>query len=307
MVFEPELFEKLEPGYADTYAYLRKNEPSKSGFWRRLSKNGAAVIGLTLIFILTLLAIFGPEISGYSYDEQDLSKINQPPGLDHWFGTDSLGRDMFTRIWYGARISLTVGLATSMICLVLGVGYGGIAGYLGGRIDNVMMRLIEVLSGIPFILYAILLLVVLEPGLMSIITALGISLWVTMARIVRGEMLRLREQEYVLAAKTMGGGLRHILFRHLIPNSMGAIIVTVTFTIPEAIFSEAFLSFLGLGVNIPKASWGVIASEGVASIGIYPWQMLFPAALITITMLAFNFMGNGLREALDPRLGNKEA
>lgn len=307
MVYGPELFEKLEPGYAETYCTSQKRKPSKGGFWLRLRKNGAAVIGLTVITALTLLAVFGPMISGYSYDEQNLAQINQSPGLEHWFGTDSLGRDLFTRIWYGARISMSIGLATSMICLIIGVGYGGIAGFFGGRIDNIMMRLIEVISGIPFILYVILLLVVLGPGFLSIITALGISLWITMARIVRGEMLMLREQEYVLAAKTMGGGLIHILSRHLIPNAMGSIIVTVTFTVPEAIFSEAFLSFLGLGVSVPKASWGMIASEGVASIGIYPWQLLLPAGLITLTMLAFNFLGNGLREALDPRLGNKEA
>lgn len=306
MLYGPEVFEKLEPGCADKLgSEIRVS--AKVCFWHRLKTNGAAIMGLSLIIILTLFTVIGPEISGYSYDEQDLFQINQPPGTEHWFGTDSLGRDMFTRVWYGARISLTIGLVTSLICLILGVGYGGVAGYFGGTIDNILMRFVEVISGIPFILYVILLLVVFEPGMLSIIMALGISLWVTMARIVRGEMLKLREQEYVLASKVMGGGLIHILFRHLIPNSLGTIVVTVTFTVPEAIFSEAFLSFMGLGVNVPKASWGVIASEGVASLGTYPWQLLFPAALITITMLAFNFLGNGLRDALDPRLGNKEA
>lgn len=264
--------------------------------------NGPMIVGLAVIVILGLMAVIGPYVSGYTFDEQNLNFINQPPGGDYWFGTDSLGRDLFTRVWYGARISLTIGLVTSFICLVIGVAYGGISGYAGGRTDEVMMRFIEIISGIPFILYVILLLVILGPGISSIFAALGMSMWVQMARIVRGEMLVLREQEYVLAAKALGGGTLHILLKHLIPNCMGSIIVSVTFTVPEAIFAEAFLSFIGLGVRIPAASWGVLTSEGVGSIGIYPWQLFFPAVMITLTMLGFNFLGNGLRDALDPRL-----
>lgn len=300
MIYDRELFEPLDKnhGAADNHLSTGQEETT-----RRFKINGSMLVGLMVIVILGLMALIGPHISGYTYDEQNLNLINQPPGDDHWFGTDSLGRDLFTRVWYGARISLTIGIVTSFICLVIGVAYGGISGYLGGRTDDVMMRLIEIISGIPFILYVILLLVILGPGMSSIFVALGMSLWVQMARIVRGEILILREQEYVLAAKTLGGSTWHILFKHLIPNCLGSIIVTVTFTVPEAIFAEAFLSFIGLGVQIPAASWGVLTNEGIGSIGIYPWQLLFPASLITVTMLGFNFLGNGLRDSLDPRLG----
>lgn len=300
MIYDKELFEPLDKNHdsaPNQLCYADRKETS-----RRFKVNGPMLVGLTVIILLGVMALIGPEISGYTYDEQNLNLTNNPPGAEHWFGTDSLGRDLFTRVWLGARISLTIGIVTSFICLVIGVIYGGISGYLGGRTDEVMMRLIEIISGIPFILYVILLLVILGPGMTSIFLALGMSLWVQMARIVRGEMLILREQEYVLAAKTLGGGTWHILFKHLIPNCLGSIIVTVTFTIPEAIFAEAFLSFIGLGVQIPAASWGVLTSEGVDSIAVYPWQLLFPAFLITVTMLGFNFLGNGLRDALDPRL-----
>lgn len=300
MIYNKELFEPLDKNNNDIANHCHYSD--REDTVRQFEINSSMMVGLTVIVILGLMALIGPYISGYSYDEQNLNLINQAPGADHWFGTDSLGRDLFTRVWLGARISLTVGVVTSIICLVIGVAYGGLSGFLGGRTDTIMMRIIEIISSIPFILYVILLLVILGPGMSSIFIALGLSLWVQMARIVRGEMLILREQEYVLAAKTLGGGTWHILFKHLIPNCLGSIIVTVTFTIPEAIFAEAFLSFIGLGVQIPAASWGVLTSEGVGSIGIYPWQLLFPASLITITMLGFNFLGNGLRDALDPRL-----
>lgn len=302
MTYNPELFEPLIRNSTEADKITAPSTTYWSDVWRRLKKNRLAVLGLVLIVLLALLAIFGPFISGYSYEEQNLYETNRGPGASHWFGTDSLGRDMFTRVWYGARISLTIGLVTSLICLIIGVTYGGISGYVGGRVDDIMMRFVEVMSGIPFILYVILLMVVMEPGLKTIFIALGISYWLTMARIVRGQVLSLKEQEYVLAARALGGGLWRILFKHLVPNTMGPIIVTMTLTVPDAIFTEAFLSFLGLGVSIPKASWGFLANEGVESIGIYPWQLFFPAFFISITMLAFNFLGNGLRDALDPRL-----
>jgi oligopeptide transport system permease protein len=220
---------------------------------------------------------------------------------EHWLGTDDLGRDLLTRIMYGARISLTVGFVASFINLTVGVVYGGISGYYGGHVDNIMMRIVEVLSGIPLLLYVILLMVVLKPGLQNILIALGLVYWLGMARIVRGQILSLKEQDYVLAARTIGADNWRIILKHLIPNAMGPIIVTATLNIPQAIFTEAFLSFIGLGVNAPMASWGVLANDALPSFQTYPWQLFFPAVAISITMLAFNFLGDGLRDALDPK------
>lgn len=269
--------------------------------WQRLKQNKLAMIGLYTIIIIIIVALIGPGFSSIAYSDQDLLAANQPPSAKHWFGTDPLGRDLFIRVLYGARISLAIGIVASLINLTIGVAYGGIAGFFGGRVDRLMMNIVDVLYGIPVLLYVILLMVVLKPGLTSIFVALGIAYWLGMARIVRGQVLSLKEQEYILAARTLGAGSWRIIFRHLIPNSIGPIIITLTFAIPEAIFAEAFLSFIGLGVAAPMASWGVLASEGVTSIRSYPFQLLFPAAAISITMLAFNFLGDGLRDALDPR------
>lgn len=270
--------------------------------WRRLKKNKLAMLGLYIILFIILAAVAGPWLSPLSYSAQNLNLTNTPPSAAHWFGTDNLGRDLFIRVLYGARISLSIGIVASLINLTIGVIYGGLAGYLGGRTDRMMMNLVDVLYGIPLLLYVILLMVVLKPGLTNIYIALGIAYWLGMARIVRGQILSLKEQEYVLAARTLGAGTWRILLRHLIPNSLGPIIITMTLAIPEAIFAEAFLSFIGLGVSAPMASWGVLASEGVTSLRSYPFQLLFPAMAISITMLAFNFLGDGLRDALDPRV-----
>lgn len=270
--------------------------------WRRLQKNKLAMAGLAVIVFIALMAAVGPLFSPYSYSDQVLADANQPPSAQHWFGTDNLGRDLFTRVLYGARISLSIGIVASLINLTIGVVYGGISGYFGGRVDSVMMRLVDILYGIPLLLFVILLMVVLKPGLTNIFIALGLVYWLGMARIVRGQVLAIKEQEYVLAARLVGAGARRIILRHLVPNSMGPIIVTLTLSIPEAIFTEAFLSFIGLGVSAPMASWGVLASESLAGLRSYPFQLLYPALAISITMLAFNFLGDGLRDALDPRM-----
>lgn len=270
--------------------------------WRRLKKNKLAMLGLYIILFIVLIAVIGPWLSSLSYSDQNLNATNRPPSAEHLFGTDNLGRDLFIRVLYGARISLSIGIVASLINLTIGVVYGGIAGYFGGRIDRVMMNIVDILYGIPVLLYVILLMVLLTPGLTNIFIALGISYWLGMSRIVRGQILSLKEQEYVLAARTIGASKWRILFSHLIPNSLGPIIITMTLAIPEAIFTEAFLSFIGLGVAAPMASWGVLASEGVTSLRSYPFQLLFPASAISITMLAFNFLGDGLRDALDPRV-----
>ncbi|EIW17339.1 MULTISPECIES: ABC transporter permease [Pelosinus] len=282
--------------------HIRPSMTYRQDAWRRLKKNKLAMFGLYAILLILLIALAGPWLSSLSYSDQDLMATNQSPSAEHWFGTDNLGRDLFIRVLYGARISLSIGIVASILNLTIGVIYGGIAGFLGGRIDKVMMNIVDILYGIPVLLYVILLMVVLEPGLINIFIALGIAYWLRMARIVRGQILSLKEQDYVLAARTLGAGSWRILFHHLLPNSMGPIIITMTLAIPEAIFTEAFLSFIGLGVAAPMASWGVLASEGITSLRSYPFQLFFPAMAISITMLAFNFLGDGLRDALDPRV-----
>ena len=270
--------------------------------WLRLKKNKMATLGLIIIVAFMLIALLGPIFSSHTYDEQNLMMTNQSPSLEHWFGTDNLGRDIFIRVLYGARISLSIGIVASLINLFIGVIYGGISGFFGGKVDRVMMNVVDVLYSVPTLLYVILLMVVLKPGLMNIFIALGIGYWLQMARIVRGQILAMKQQEFILAARTIGASRVRILLHHLIPNAMGAIVVTMTLAIPDAIFTEAFLSFIGLGVSAPMASWGVLASEGVNNLRAYPFQLFFPAAAISITMLAFNFLGDGLRDVLDPKM-----
>nr|WP_232337232.1 ABC transporter permease [Thermoactinomyces sp. CICC 10523] len=272
--------------------------------WRRLRKNILAMTGLVLILLIALMSIFGPMISPYDYSDQNLKDgINLEPSSEHWFGTDDLGRDVFVRVCEGGRISLTIGLMAALIDLLIGVIYGGIAGYRGGRTDEVMMRIVDILWGLPYLLTVILLMVVMPPGLGTIILALTVTGWLNMARLVRGQVLQLKEQEFVLAARTLGAGTKRILFKHLIPNAMGPIIIMLTLTVPSAIFAEAFLSFLGLGVQAPIASWGTMINDSLITIlsGEW-WRLFFPSLFLCITMLAFNALGDGLRDALDPKM-----
>lgn len=268
--------------------------------WAEFRCNKPAVAGLIILTAITLLAVVGPHLNPYTHSEQNLGLVNQPPCSEYWFGTDALGRDLFTRVWYGTRLSLLIGVISAFFALLIGTAYGGLSGYLGGWIDEVMMRFIEVLNSIPFILWVILLMVLLEPGLNAMILAMALTTWLTMARIVRGQVLTLKEQQFVQAARVLGASPLHVLTRHLIPNMAGPIIVTLTLTIPEIIFTEAWLSFLGLGVPPPNASLGSLAQDGVEGLRNYPWQLFFPALLISITILAFNFVGDGLRDALAP-------
>jgi len=296
-----DMFKPVDKDIESAEAIVRPSVTYWQDAWRRLKQNRLAMVGLWVIVAITLIAIFGPMLSPYSYSDQSLFDQNMYITREHWLGTDDLGRDLLTRIMYGARISLTVGFVASFINLTVGVVYGGISGYYGGQVDNIMMRIVEILSGIPLLLYVILLMVVLKPGLQNILIALGLVYWLGMARIVRGQILSLKEQDYVLAARTIGANNWRIIWKHLIPNAMGPIIVTATLNIPQAIFTEAFLSFIGLGVNAPMASWGVLANDSLPSFRTYPWQLFFPAIAISITMLAFNFLGDGLRDALDPK------
>lgn len=271
--------------------------------WRRLVKNKMAMMGLVFLVLLTIMAIFGPVLSPYEVNKQDLPNQYQPPSAEHWFGTDSAGRDVFTRTWYGARISLFVGLMAALIDVSIGIIYGGIAGYKGGRTDGIMMRIIEILYGLPYLLVVILLLVVLGPSLTTIILALTVTGWVGMARIVRGQVLQIKNYEFVLASQSFGAKTSRIIRKNLLPNTMGPIIVQMTLTVPTAIFAEAFLSFIGLGIQAPHASWGVMANDSLGAIlSGHWWTLFFPAFFISFTMFAFNVLGDGLQDALDPKL-----
>ncbi|QQE80172.1 ABC transporter permease [Alicyclobacillus sp. SO9] len=298
----PELFQPL----AAEDVPIEEERPSLS-YWQdarqRFVRNKLAVVGLIVIVLLILMAIFGPFLTKYSYSTQILSQKNLPPSGIHWFGTDDLGRDVFTRSWYGARISLFIGFMAALIDLVIGVVYGGLSGFLGGKTDDIMMRIVEILYGLPYLLMVILLMVVMGPGLFTIIAAMTATGWVNMARLVRGQVLQLKEMDFVFAARATGGSVGHILRRHLVPNMIGPILVNMTLTVPTAIFGEAVLSFLGLGVPAPLASWGTMTNNGLVSIiDGYVWRLFFPAGLISLTMFAFNVLGDGLAEALDPKL-----
>ncbi|QDP41638.1 ABC transporter permease [Radiobacillus deserti] len=271
--------------------------------WQRLRKNKLAMSGMVFLILLSALAIFGPIFSPHSVTEISLPNQNQPPSWSHWFGTDELGRDVFTRTWYGARISLFVGLMAAIIDFTVGVIYGGISGYKGGKTDHIMMRIVEVLYGLPYLLVVILLLVVMGPSLTTIIVALSVTGWVGMARIVRGQVLQLKNYEFVLASQSFGAKTNRIIRKNLLPNTMGPIIVQMTLTVPSAIFAEAFLSFLGLGIQAPYASWGVMANDALPTIlSGHWWRLFFPAFFISATMFAFNVLGDGLQDALDPKL-----
>ena len=273
--------------------------------WKRMKKDKLAMFGIVVIVVMAILAIFGPMLCPYSYDDADFMALLQGPSLKHWFGTDGLGRDVFVRTLYGARISLTIGFVAAIINMVIGVLYGGIAGYLGGWVDMVMMRIVDILSGIPSLLYLILIMMFLGSSVQSILLAMCLTYWITTARMVRGQIFTLREQDYAMAAKVCGQTKWQILIHHLIPNSMGSIIVTMTFLIPSAIFEEAFLSFLGIGIQVPKASWGTMCNDAIQYLTQQPWLMIFPALAISITIFSLNFIGDGLRDALDPRI-NKQ-
>ena len=244
--------------------------------WRRFKKNKLALFGVGVIIILAIMAFVGGPISGHSYDDTDLINANQKPSAEHWFGTDNLGRDVFARTWYGAKISLFIGLMASLIDLIIGVIWGAVSGFFGGKTDEYMMRVADILYGVPYLLVVILLMVVMPPGLWTMIIAMTITGWINMARIVRGQVMQLRSEEYVLASKSLGASNSRLLFRHLVPNTIGPILVTLTLTIPTAIFTEAFLSYLGLGVPAPRASWGTMASDALPSFQYYSTPTLFP-------------------------------
>jgi len=270
--------------------------------WRRLKKNHVAMASVAVLLLITLMAIFAPMLSPYDYATQDIFAVNKGPSAEHWFGTDTLGRDIFTRCWIGARVSLTIALVATIINVLIGILYGGVSGYFGGKVDLIMMRGVEIIYTIPDLLWVILLMVIMGSGLNTIIIAIAITGWGSMARLVRGQILQMKSSEYVMASQTLGGRFSHIIAKHMIPNIMGPIIIDLTFSIPSAIFTEATLSYLGMGIPVPLASWGTLANDGAKMLQLYPYQLFFPALLISLTMLSFNLLGDGLRDAFDPKL-----
>ncbi|NDI33492.1 ABC transporter permease [Chengkuizengella sediminis] len=304
--------------------------------WLRIRKNVGAIVGIILLLVLAVMAIFGPMMTPYDSYEQDLSRAKLPPKIPvleniswlhldgtiqlnedqpridmyeqkeveeyFWFGTDGLGRDLWTRTWEGTRISLYIALLAASIDMVIGVAYGGISAYYGGRVDLIMQRIVEVLIGIPFLIVVILIILILEPGILTITVAMTITGWLGMSRVVRGQILKLKNQEFVLASKTLGSKDSKIIMQHLIPNITGVIIINTMFTIPSAIFTEAFLSFIGLGLPAPIASLGTLIEDGFRSLQIYPHILLFPSIVISLIMIAFNLVADGLRDALDPKM-----
>ena len=275
-----------------------------SDAWRRLLANKAAVAGGLVLCILITAAILAPWIAPHSYSYQNLELGAQPPSGSFFLGTDTLGRDLFSRILYGARVSLLVGFVATGVALVIGVSWGIIAGYFGGRIDSIMMRIVDVLYGLPFIIFIILLMVIFGRNIWLLFGAIGAVEWLTMARIVRGQVLTIKNQEYVLAAQAMGVSNFQMFRKHIFPNILGPIAVYATLTIPQVMLLEAFLSFLGLGIQPPMSSWGTLIRYGVESMEEYSWLLIYPGLTFTITLFSLNFFGDGLRDALDPKISS---
>ncbi|MDA8694167.1 ABC transporter permease [Pseudomonadales bacterium] len=269
--------------------------------WYRLNKNKLAMLGLYLIIFFVVISILTPWIAPYAYETQNLALGASAPSAQHWLGTDIHGRDLMTRLMYGGRISLMVGFAATAVSLVIGVLWGTIAGYVGGLTDTIMMRIVDILYALPFMIFIILLMVVFGRSLLLLFLAIGLIEWLTMARIVRTQVLSVRKQEFVSAAIVTGLSHWQIIRRHVIPNILGPVIVYITLTIPSVMLLEAFLSFLGLGIQPPQSSWGVLISGGVETMEEYPWLLIFPGLALSLTLFALNFLGDGLRDALDPR------
>lgn len=304
---EKDLFTPLSEDEKKVNAVVRPSIGYWKDAWMRLKKDKISLISLGLVILIVIGAITVPMFSKYDYATNDLISTNLKPSAEHWFGTDHLGRDIFVRVFFGARYSLIIAVVAALINLVIGVLYGGIAGFFGGKVDNILMRIVDIIYSIPLTIYVIILMTILNKpgsggsGLWTIILALSISYWIGMARIVRGDVLQLKQQEFVLAAKALGASNTRILIRHLIPNCIGSIMVTMTLLIPEAVFTEAFLSFIGLGLVPPKASLGTLANEAMQAIYTSPYQLVFPAAMICLIILGFNLFGDGLNQALDPK------
>lgn len=269
--------------------------------WLRLRRNRMALLSVAFLGLIAALCVVGPLLTPYGHEELNMAAKNQGPSAAHWFGTDKMGRDLFTRVWVGGRVSLILAVAGALIDILAGLLYGGVAAGFGGAVDNAMMRVADVLSSIPYLVLAVLVSLILGRGMASLLVAMTLTGWCNMAYLVRGQILQIKEQEFVLAARALGTSPWRILWKHLIPNIMGVMIVAVTFDIPFFIFGEAFLSYIGLGIQPPMTSWGALAAGAQQQMLFHPWQLFFPTLFISLTMLSFQLLGDGLRDALDPR------
>ena len=296
-----EEFELLDDSEKNSEFVAVESKTYLQDAWSRFRKNKLAVVSLVFLAVIVLLAIFVPVFSPYAYDEMDPARTNSLPSIAHWLGTDRFGRDIFVRLMSGARISLSVGFAAAIMNLVIGTVYGGICGYIGGKTDLILMRVVDIIYSVPTLLYVILIMLIFGANVFSVLIAIGISSWAGMARLVRGQILSLKEQEYAQAAFVLGAGRARILFRHLLANCLGPIIVEATLMVPTAIFSEAFLAFVGIGISIPQASWGTMANDARSLLQTQPLQMLWPVLAICLTILSLNFIGDGLSAAFEPR------
>lgn len=300
---EQDLFKPLGLQPEEMQVSARPRVSYAADAWRRFKQNKLALFALIVLLILVFFIIFGPMISGYDYSKIDPRARNLGPSLAHWFGTDTLGRDTFTRVWVGGRVSLIIGLVGAGISVVVGTIYGGISGYFGGKVDTVMMRIIEVAVSVPYLVVVVLLSVVLQSkGIGTLLLAMTITGWCGDARMVRAQVMQVKRQEFVLAAQAMGVSSWRIILRHLVPNVISILLVSISFSVPGYIFGEAFLSYVGLGIQPPNTSWGALAALAQTNFTFYPEQLFFPALMIALTMLAFTMMGDGLRDALDPKL-----
>lgn len=299
MLQKSEFFNPIDKLEQDSESIAMEPRSFWHDVWDRFRSNRRALIGFIVLLLIVLLAVLGPFFSPYPYDGMG-TEVNCGPSAAHWFGTDALGRDLFTRVLYGIRISLFVGFVSTLINCAIGVLYGGVAGYVGGRTDAVMMRFVDVLYAVPSLLYIILLMMMFGANVGSIMLGMCISGWVGIARLMRTQVISLKGREYVLAAYTEGAGPARILFKHMFSNAMSPILVQATLAIPQAIFQEAFLSFIGMGISAPQASLGTLAQDARMYMAVYPQQMICPIAMICIIIFALNFISEGLSEALDP-------
>ena len=297
-----DLFEAAEQNSSDLEYIARKHHSALYDGWIRLRKNKAAVICAVILIVITLFAIFAPILGQYTYFDTNYKAKLKPPSIEHPFGTDQFGRDQWARIWYGTRISLLIGLVAALLNLFIGVIYGAVSAMIGGRVDAIMQRIIEILVGVPHLIIVILFMMILPPGVGTIVIAMSITGWVNMARLVRGQILKLKNQEFVMAAKLLGTSGWKMIMKHLVPNTVSVIVIQIMFAIPSAIFTEAFLSFIGVGLAAPKASLGVLINDGYKMLRAAPYMLIYPALAIILIMVCFSILGDGLRDALDPRM-----
>lgn len=295
-------FSRVEAGRFDSDVINRPTVTYWQDAWRRLKKNPIAMCSLVMLVLCTIMVIFGPYVRGMDFVSINATEKNIPPNSTYWFGTDSLGRDLFSRVWLGARASIIVALVCTGIQIVIGCAYGGIMAYFGGTVDDIMMRIVEIITSMPSLLITMLVMMVLGNSLFALLVAMCVTSWCGTARQMRGQIMQLRESEYIMAAETLGAKPSRIIMKHLIPNTLSILILNVASSIPNYIFTEAGLSFLGLGLQAPNTSLGVLISTGQTKMDIYPYQLFYPALILCVIVLAFNLLGDGLRDALDPRL-----